>query len=293
MANEILSMIEEVGLSQRKEGLLNTAKPSIRLEPVIKEDEEEEETYMVGESKFGGLPDLPANLEWPTNGEEHLSFIAQINFGDLVCKDKKCQLPTHGMLYFFYDIDRQPWGYAPEEKRGWRVLYYDGDPSLLRRTPAPADIEEDLIFAEYPVRFIGELTLPPFESMEIEEMGLNENELDAYYNLIDEIELDFEEGEKERLGRMLGYPDQIQGNMQVECELVSRGINLEDDIDLSHMDIEQMEASARKWILLLQVESSSLTEMMWGDEGRIYFWIKKEDLEALRFDQIRLILQCY
>ena len=33
-------------------------------------------------------------------------------------------------------------------------------------------------------------------------------------------------------------------------------------------------------------------ELMFGDCGYIYFWIRKEDLAARRFDKCWLILQC-
>ncbi|WP_244918968.1 DUF1963 domain-containing protein [Paenibacillus dendritiformis] len=31
---------------------------------------------------------------------------------------------------------------------------------------------------------------------------------------------------------------------------------------------------------------------MWGDVGRIYYWIREEDLEALRFDRVVCQMQC-
>ena len=31
---------------------------------------------------------------------------------------------------------------------------------------------------------------------------------------------------------------------------------------------------------------------MWGDVGRLYFWIRDADLRARRFDATWLILQC-
>lgn len=33
--------------------------------------------------------------------------------------------------------------------------------------------------------------------------------------------------------------------------------------------------------------------LMWGDAGCLYFRIRRDDLEARRFDQAWLILQCY
>jgi uncharacterized protein YwqG len=32
--------------------------------------------------------------------------------------------------------------------------------------------------------------------------------------------------------------------------------------------------------------------MMWGDVGRLYYWIKHEDLKAARWELSWLILQC-
>jgi len=31
---------------------------------------------------------------------------------------------------------------------------------------------------------------------------------------------------------------------------------------------------------------------MWGDLGRIYYWIRDDDLAARRFDRSWLVLQC-
>jgi len=48
-----------------------------------------------------------------------------------------------------------------------------------------------------------------------------------------------------------------------------------------------------KFQLLLQVDSDVHTGMVWGDEGRIYFWIHEADLREKRFDRVWLRLQCY
>ena len=51
---------------------------------------------------------------------------------------------------------------------------------------------------------------------------------------------------------------------------------------------------SKQWMLLFQmgtVESDDY-ELMFGDCGHIYFWIKKSDLAAKNFDNVWLILQC-
>ena len=47
------------------------------------------------------------------------------------------------------------------------------------------------------------------------------------------------------------------------------------------------------WRLLLQVDSSeSETGMMWGDLGRIYFWMRETDLRDGNWSSSWLVLQC-
>ena len=46
------------------------------------------------------------------------------------------------------------------------------------------------------------------------------------------------------------------------------------------------------WCLLAQFESDEASKMVWGDGGRVYFWIRKVDLAARRFDKVVLQAQC-
>jgi len=97
--------------------------------------------------------------------------------------------------------------------------------------------------------------------------------------------------------KLLGWPDIIQNSMAMECELVSRGYYLGGTWE----GISEQERSEAKntaidnWRLLFQLDivEHEDFELMFGDCGRIYFHIKKEDLLARNFDKIWLILQCY
>ena len=52
--------------------------------------------------------------------------------------------------------------------------------------------------------------------------------------------------------------------------------------------------SVEGWQLLFQLDTveSGGFELMFGDCGRIYFYIRNEDLAARRFDRVWLIQQC-
>ena len=47
------------------------------------------------------------------------------------------------------------------------------------------------------------------------------------------------------------------------------------------------------WELLLQIDTDEEGPgWMWGDVGRLYFWLRSEDLVAQRFENAWLVLQC-
>ena len=52
--------------------------------------------------------------------------------------------------------------------------------------------------------------------------------------------------------------------------------------------------SVREWKLLFQLDTveNGDFELMFGDCGRIYFYIRREDLAQRRFDRVWLIQQC-
>ena len=84
----------------------------------------------IGESRFGGAPDVPASFEWPTRGGTPLSFLAQFDLSHFA----STTLPTTGWLLFFYDAAEQPWGFDPSDAAGARVLYVDAPrDTLIRR----------------------------------------------------------------------------------------------------------------------------------------------------------------
>ena len=55
-----------------------------------------------------------------------------------------------------------------------------------------------------------------------------------------------------------------------------------------------IEEGAKDWILLLQLTTLETGDWqwMWGDCGMLYFYIKKQDLAAKRFENTWYALQC-
>ena len=238
------------------------------------------------------MPDLPAEVVWPTWQGRSLSFLGQINLADVSPYDAAAQLPTTGLLSFFYDALEQPWGYDPAHRGGALVLYHDAVTSLDAR-PFPADLSADdyTVFSTASLTFAPEMTLPdPWdEEIDIANEELTAEQLQAYSNL-----LLF--GNGDGTSRLLGNPDRLQNPMRVECSLVTRG-QKSGTVAANEQARQALcitDAELSDWKLLLQLDShEEEAGMMWGDMGRLYFWIKATDLQRLDFSQVWTMLQSY
>lgn len=254
-------------------------KKEIRIFTRLKKDSD----IPLGKSKFGGLPDLPISKEWVTeeNGKP-LSFIAQINCKDLLEFDKQIDLPDHGIIYFFYSAEQEAWGFDIKDKDKFKVLYLD-DLESLERKDAPVELKEFSVYKSCELKFKNSVSLPSWEN-DFVRNTLNDNELDNYMEI-------YSEGS---INKIFGYADNIQGEMELECQLVTNGLYCGDPSGYNDPRRPELEKGAKDWNLLLQIDSEDeKTGMMWGDSGRLYFWIKKQDLESLDFDKSWFSLQCY
>ncbi len=75
--------------------------------------------------------------------------------------------------------------------------------------------------------------------------------------------------------------------------MASNGAYVGDESHGSDPRTPELEEGTPDWILLLQIDSDPAPGMMWGDEGRIYYWIRKQDLAGKDFGTVWFALQCY
>lgn len=255
-------------------------------------------------NKIGGKPYLPKDFIWPYYQKFPLSFLAQINLEEVSSLDKDNLLPDKGMLYFFYELETQEWGYKPQDKGCAKVFYYE-DTTNFTLIDFPKDMEDYCKIPEFKVNFKSNISLPSYEDFDnlnkrekilekykiFENFKEFENKLfDDYSDICDEYMQSLDNYTK-----LLGYPDIIQNSMEEECAAVTRGINLG---GIGYLYLKKYHDEIRKasedWILLFQMDTIETNdyELMFGDCGHIYFWIRKEDLKNKNFENIWLILQC-
>ena len=107
---------------------------------------------IVDKSKIGGKPYLPKDFTWPYYQELPLSFLAQINLEEVSSLDKDKLLPDKGMLYFFYELETQEWGYSPQDKGCAKVFYFENTTNFTLIN-FPEDMEDYYKIPEFKVNF--------------------------------------------------------------------------------------------------------------------------------------------
>ena len=152
------------------------------------------------------------------------------------------------------------------------------------RAEPPADVDREHIAEVCQVETWPELTLPD----QLPGLVYDTPEYNAYRAV--QEELIGSSGSTHH--RLLGHPQVVQNAMELECQLVTNGIYCGSPEGYECDERKTLEAGAADWRLLLQIDSDDEPGWMWGDVGRIYFWIKQQDLALRCFDNVWLIFQC-
>ncbi|HKB48759.1 MAG TPA: YwqG family protein, partial [Ktedonobacterales bacterium] len=191
-------------------------------------------------------------------------------------------LPVNGWLFFFYDGRQQAFGDKPGDRGAWQVLYQPAGALALARQAAPPGLPNESRYKPCSVAYAAEVTLPQRPLLFAPKLGWTADEQHRYEDFIDARVAD----RSTPRHRLLGHADVIQDDMHLQCQLLSHGI--QDDQDPRAATLA---AGALNWQLLLQVDSDDSAAMQWGSAGRLYFWIEREALQARRFDNVWMVMQ--
>ncbi|WP_028402657.1 YwqG family protein [Ectobacillus panaciterrae] len=252
MTARIEALIERYELTHLKDFIMPTVFPCIKVIP------QQADIMPPGRSKMGGVPDFPRDWEYPVYKDKPLHFLAQIDLSDLPQEGFSYKLPQTGLMYFFYldDAEEGVWG-EPEQKDGWRVLYYGG--ALDELEPRA---EADRTYAQCSISF--EIT------HKIPELFIeDEADSDRFLQMLEELMPDRYDNHQ-----MFGVPFSVQGEVFEEMEYYTK-------------------TNAQEFTLLFQIDSDwEHLKMQWGDMGMLYFCMSHEALENERFEDAWCIMQC-
>lgn len=244
----------------------------------------------IGVSKFGGKPDLPADFKWPVYKNMPLIFLAQLSCRELAPLDINHELPETGLLSFFYALDCECYGYESRDVEGFRAYWFD-ESQALSASEFPIGIPEKNMLPQIGIQFTREATYPHCEDFTILTEQIDD------YNKFEEAGKELSIQRNDRMHRTLGWADLIQNNTTWKCEMFSRGYSFGADYMKIPEEIRNGSKlpSLHRWKLLFQlgtVKEGDFT-LMFGDAGKLYFYIPEEDLKARRFDRVVGEMQCY
>ena len=240
------------------------------------------------QSKFGGVPYLPKDMEVPKNKEnEQFTLLAQINIEEL---PKNNIYPMEeGMLQFWIlNDDVLGLDYDTHLGNGFKVVYYKEidkgvteEEVLEKYNPYKDEDSYFPIEGEFSLSFKltdGYCTASDdrFSKLFIKEIEKFEKEKGEEYKEI------FEKYKKNNI--CYDFYEIFEEDKNLNDKLFGAGHKIGGYPDYTQNDIRDEEYE----ILLLQIDSEETekNEIIWGDCGIANFFIREKDLKELNFDKV-------
>lgn len=299
-------------LDEIEEFITRLARPAIYMSRIKTDDSQ----ISIGESKFGGIPDLPDDVVWPYRKGTPLTFIAQFELSQISAKmptlpDNTLQqttlwdmdsitttrpdevmyrLPETGTLFFFYDAVNHSYG----EVGSWKIIYSQSGVELSPRKNHHADPSEAIEFQILPthqIQFNSCLSLPmPYEMSSFQRKPFYLDLEERYWNMLFNNCLN-------PTHQIYGYPRMIQNPLQYECVIDTQDLNRvrkDGKIEFHRSDGElvNIEFEMMKWQFLFQIDTDESLNVIWGDMGTLYVCIPTANLISHNFDASHTIMQC-
>ena len=140
------------------------------------------DSIALGASRFGGVPDLPASVDWPSHQGRQLTLIAQLRLDDFAPYDLKGLLPRTGWLCFYLNPDADT---SDKGEADYQVLYFENDVGgISRRQPSEGVMPLPTCRAE----LCGHYTLPDRSSKKAMPLVDTDERWDLYGDLLLEIQ---------------------------------------------------------------------------------------------------------
>ena len=267
---------EEYSIDDKKE-IISLIKSGIGLnaQPV------DDSNILIGHSKLGGKPDLPANKEWPMADGQHMIFCGQYNLEECAKYDFNKQLPPDGLFSVFVTQD-----FLNFEFNHFTV-------NNLQRKEYPTNFDSEHFTNSHRIAFF---ELPTLPTIQIEH--LTDKYDDIHFLLLDEYQWFIQELTSGIYNnhQILGHERPIQYSTKHVFALQELGLTANSDIAHLKAHESEMWAIAKEYEILLQIDfdvhySGTDFHSILGD-GTLYFGIRSEDLKQGNFDNVKMEYQC-
>ncbi|GAA0403181.1 hypothetical protein GCM10009133_09850 [Cocleimonas flava] len=280
-------------LQQLQSAITNTvfekhqqALQDVALKAVCLQTTEADDYSILGNTRFGGKPDLPEGMAYPEFESSYYErmcgwqFIAQLNCADLV--DYQAYLPRTGMLYFFLE---------DQESFVCKVIYSD---TTKLQSAKDLDIDDDYIgddggiYAPFEATETTMISLPHFYRNDplFKETTLENfyasKEVDEYHKIQDEL--------SKKLGVKGIYQSWNDCYYADSHHAINTYVFTQNESPQEHAALIK-KGKLEDWVILLKVYSDNNCGFCFWDAGEISFVIHKSDLAKCDFSNVVCMLE--
>lgn len=277
----------------------------------------------LGNTRFGGVPDLPTNVPWPSGSDpdrpSYSNFVAQINFSELPRLEEDV-LPSSGILYLF--VRHLDSAAAPVILD---AIFHDGGSSTLRRHPCPSQeslCDEYLVdLAPHRIESIPSVSIASFRRKFRQQIESSTVEIDGDDGGMRLIELESDLHRDAQIGQILGYANTCDEQEDLYRQVVLTKLGKRELVYNDYWDsIEEYEAYIEErsddkkiakeyeemrggvvwlqvnremikglvdeWRLLFRLDSNHQMNMNINDADPLYVFIRNEDLASRDFSNL-------
>ena len=278
----------------------------------------------LGNTRFGGDPDLPADMQWPVDPGNsqptYSNFIAQINFAELPPLTINTGLPQRGILYLFVRYME-----CAAEPVILDTRYFDGSSDCLARRRVP---DADSLCDEYLVDLVPQriqavpaVSLANYRERFRQHIEENTQEIDGEDGNLRRIYLDSDLRREGQIGQLLGfanagderenlyrqvvlarlgkrrlvYNDYWDTMQEYEAyiekwrsneQLVKMYQGMREGVEWLTSNREMISDLVNQWRLLFQLDSNSEMNLNINDADPLYVFVRDDDLARRDFSDL-------
>lgn len=308
----VMALIEKHRLSPARDHILERCSECIRITSAGTDDYSQ-----IGNSRFGGAPDLPPEIEWPRHerfdGEfRYGNFLCQINLTELPKVELTHLLPKAGMLYLFARYIE-----SAAEPAIVDCLFYEGEPlRLSRREPPP---NEEFMDDEYLIdlkanrvkysagydcdangrEFLRDINAlcadddakERFRDLCFELPGAGFGQLYGYANAVDshlrrQVALSQLGGRQHQFADYWDSYEEFEATKARWPNMAERYERSRPGVDWILQNAAAIRAEHDRWQHLLRINSNKSMDFWINDADPLYVFIRSDDIKAKRFDDL-------
>ncbi|MEL6658350.1 MAG: YwqG family protein [Bacteroidota bacterium] len=278
---KILDIVENTVSEPYVSWLKNNILPAISIRTV-------DTSASVGiKSKFGGIPALRKESQWPVNRDgTPLWFLAEIHTTEIP-EGQISSLFPKGILLFFYDyeyIDAQVVFFEEDTVRVTAPLAKKVTNYPLNILPIWQREATVKLFHQAPISFEEIKTLPLYNSLHFAKIHKEyPDALRPSFSIRNPQYLEgiLRHGTSTSGHQILGYYRGIQSE-SLESHLQNERVRHPEELSIAEIE------SYLQWKLLLTINTEEDIGFVWGDHGKLHFFIHYQDLLNHDFTNVKV-----